>query len=162
MKALSFLLQCLLYLFNLYCMWHKIYIITGINGIFMVPFLCNNFILEITKHIYKYPSIKPHLIIVWVIKVILFAFLSLQDLFKSHESSRLKRKTAAENCEESTCLLILTCYNHSSSSISALWSAFRWDISSSLTSQPSNDSGPTWTPFHITAYHSCGLPGCTQ
>lgn len=58
----------------------------------MASFLCNNFLLEMTQHIHKYPSIKMHTIIVWVIKVIPFAFLSLQDLFKSRESSRLKKK----------------------------------------------------------------------
>lgn len=154
MRALSILLKRLLCLFNLYCIWHKIYLLTYL---FMAPSLCNNFLLEITKHIHKY-----HIIIVWVMKVILFAFPSLQDLFKSHESSRLKRKTAAETSAESTCRLILTCYNHSSGSVAALRSAFERDISSSFTYQPSTDSGAARTPFHIIAYRSCGLPGCTQ
>lgn len=60
----------------------------------MSPFLCNNFLSEITKCIFKHPSIKPHIIIVWVTKIILFAFLSLLDLFKSHKSSRVKKSSS--------------------------------------------------------------------
>lgn len=63
----------------------------------MAPFLCNNFLLEITNSIYKYPSIKPHIIIVRVTKAILFALLSLQELFKSYKSPRLKRKNSSRN-----------------------------------------------------------------
>lgn len=33
-------------------------------------------------------------------------------------------------------------------------------INSSLTHQSLNDSGSMQTPFRITAYHICGLPGC--
>lgn len=136
----------------------------------MSPFLCNNFLSEITKCIFKHPSIKPHIIIVWVMKIILFAFLSLLDLFKSHKSSRVKKSSSRNLWRIHLSsfslffffLLILTGYNHSSSPVSALWSAFKWDLRPCLTSQPWDDSGLMQTPLHITVYPSCDLLGCTQ
>lgn len=83
---------------------------------------------------------KPHIFIVWVTKVALFAFLSLQDLFKSYEYSKSGREAEAETCEESICLSILMCPSHTSSSAMALWSAFKRNISSPPTYWSPNDS----------------------
>lgn len=130
----------------------------------MAPFLHNNCLSEITKHIYKCPSIKPHIIIVWVMEIILSAFPSLLDLFKTHESSRIKKNSSRNLSTFSLFFFsfILTGYNNSSISLSALWSVFKWDLRPCLMSQPWNDSGLMQTPLHISVYHSCDLLGCTQ
>lgn len=159
-RGFSIILKCLLYLFTLYCMWNNIYSSSGWRLYSIFP-PYQLFFIDHKEFLYTPPT-KPHIFIVWVTKVALFAFLSLQDLFKSYEYSKSGREAEAETCEESICLSILTCPSHTSSSAMALWSAFKRNISSPPTYWSPNDSELTQVRDNLPpiAEHSWGLPQC--